>query len=317
MDTKKLVDPEILPLIEVFPTYQFSALGIDTVREQSEAMVKAMPPVSIEDVSVREELIDNGTSHQVRVLVYAPKDDNASRPALLHIHGGGFVIGTPEMNDARNQTLSNELGAVIVSVDYRLAPEHQFPLPVEDCYTALKWLFENASAFGVDKNRIGIYGESGGGGLSAALAILARDRKEVQIAHQFLIYPMLDDRTCVGNDANPYTGEFIWTRESNHFGWSSLLGKEPGSGDVSPYAAAARVDSVVGLPPTYICAGALDLFLDEDIRYAHRLLKAGVPTELHIYPGAFHAFDMAPDAEISKQFQLDFIRALKKALVTG
>jgi triacylglycerol lipase len=151
--------------------------------------------------------------------------------------------------------------------------------------------------------------------MAATLAILARDRKEVPVLHQFLIYPMLDDRTVNTADPNPFTGEFVWTHENNRFGWNSLLAAEPGNSNVSPYAAAARVKSMEGLPPTYIAVGGLDLFLDEDIAYAHRLYRAGIPTELHIYPGAYHSFDtFMPDTEISKQFETDFRNALRRIL---
>ena len=201
-----------------------------------------------------------------------------------------------------------------MSVDYRLAPETRFPGAVEDCYAALSWLVAKAAEVGVDPARIGVMGESAGGGLAAALTLLVRDRGEHRLAFQHLIYPMIDDRTCVTATPNPYAGEFIWTNQANRFGWSSLLGAEPGGEGVSPYAAAARAESVTGLPPAYIATGALDLFLDEDLTYAQRLIRGGVPVELHVYPGAYHGFHWAVDAEVTKAARRDSLAALAKAL---
>jgi len=157
-------------------------------------------------------------------------------------------------------------------------------------------------------------GESAGGGLAAALALLVRDRGELKLSFQHLIYPMIDDRTCVASEPHPFTGEFLWTPHNNHFGWSAILGVEPGSEGVSHYAAAARAESVAELPPTFISTGSLDLFLEEDMEYARRLMRAGVPVEFHIYPGGFHAFDFDPDAAVSVQARRDSRDALAKAL---
>src|SRR5262249_39769655 len=157
-----------------------------------------------------------------------------------------------------------------------------FPGNVEDCYAALAWMAGEAAALGVDAARIGVMGESAGGGLAAALALLARDRGEHRLAFQHLIYPMIDDCTCTAAEPHPSTAEFIGTPASNRFGWTSLLGTEPGGADVSPYAAAARATDLAGLPPAYIATGALDLFLEENLEYARRLIRAGVPVELHV-----------------------------------
>jgi hypothetical protein len=162
----------------------------------------------------------------------------------------------------------------------------------------------------VDPTRIAIGGASAGGGLAAALGLLARDRGEVPLAFQLLIYPMLDDRTVTAAEPHPFTGEFVWTPQANYFGWRALLGQEPGSPDVSPYAAAARAESLEGLPPTFISVGTLDLFLEEDLEYARRLIRAGVPTELHVYPGAFHGFDMAESAKVTQTSVRDRLDAL-------
>src|SRR5438105_1322227 len=172
----------------------------------------------------------------------------------------------------------------------------------------------NAGRLGLDPARIGIKGESGGGGFAAAAVLYARDRQGPKFAFQHLIYPMIDDRTAVRKDLHPYVGEFVWTQENNYFGWRSLLGKEPGSADVSPYAAAARAADVSGLPPTYISVGGLDLFLEENMIYSDRFSRAGVPVELHIYPRAYHGFYRVTNARVTKQAEHDTREALRRFL---
>ncbi|HTN91879.1 MAG TPA: alpha/beta hydrolase fold domain-containing protein, partial [Sorangium sp.] len=178
-------------------------------------------------------------------------------------------------------------------------------------------LHEGAAELGVDTGRLAIGGASAGGGLAACLGLLARDRDEVPLAFQLLLYPMLDDRTVTATDPHAHVGEFIWTRDGNRFGWTALLGREPGGDGVSPYAAAARAEDLAGLPPTYVGVGALDLFLEEDMEYARRLSRAGVPTELHVYPGAFHGFDRVPRARVSQAATRDYMDALRRALRPG
>jgi acetyl esterase len=206
--------------------------------------------------------------------------------------------------------------AVIVSVDYRLAPETPFPGPQEDCYAGLDWLIANAGSFGVDPDRIIVMGESAGGGLAAALAHMVRDRGEHRLAGQILVYPMLDHRT--GGDQDPYknpmTGEFVWTPTRNQFGWESLRGDYAVDDNRKGWFSPSRADELAGLPPAYIMVGSLDLFLDENLDYARRLAAAGVPAELHLYPGAIHGFNMAADARISKQSARDLMDALAQML---
>ena len=178
-------------------------------------------------------------------------------------------------------------------VDYRLSPETAFPGPLDDCYAALKWTHDHADELGIDQARIAVQGESAGGGLAAGLALLARDRAEVPVAFQCLTYPMIDDGTAA--EPHPYTGEFVWTAESNRFGWGAFLGQKPGGDGVSCYAAAARATELAGLPPAWIAAAALDLFLEENLDYASRLLRAGVPTDVRVYSGVYHGFPIAGD----------------------
>ena len=219
-----------------------------------------------------------------------------------------------EMKDVENRLFASELKCAIYSVDHRLAPEAPHPAPVEDIYSVFAWLHANAGRLGLDPARIGIKGESGGGGFAAGAALFARDRPGPKFAFQHLIYPMIDDRSAVRKDLHPCVGEFVWTQANNHFGWRSLLGQEPGAADVSPYAAAARATDVSGLPPTYISVGGLDLFLEENLAYADRLSRAGVPVELHVYPRAFHGFYRATNARVTRQAEHDTREALRRFL---
>lgn len=199
-----------------------------------------------------------------------------------------------------------------MTIDWLLKPP--YPGPIEDCYTALKWVHSNATELGIDPNKIAIGGESAGGGLAACLALLARDRAEIPIVFQLLIYPMLDDRTGLSADHNPIFGEFCWTPASNRFGWESMIGQKPGGDDVSQYVAAARADNLSNLPPTYISVGSIELFCEESIEYARRLMAAGVLTELKVIAGAYHGFDsFVPNAIVSQDFETSYFEALKNA----
>ena len=224
-------------------------------------------------------------------------------------------MGSADMNDAQSRFIAQDSGCVVVAVDYRLAPEHPYPAGLDDCYAALKWVYASADQLDIDRERIAILAQSGGGGLAAALTLLARDRGEVPVMAQFLLFPMLDDRTGTTPDAQstPYAGEFVWTRTSNHFGWSALLGKEPGGDNVPIYASPGRAENLAGLPPTYLYVGALDLFVEENLQYAARLIQSGVPTEFHIYPGAFHAFTaVGGNAAIATRARQDYREAIKR-----
>jgi acetyl esterase/lipase len=315
LPSRPLVDPELLPLIEQMPGFQLSTEMLAPTRAMMAQMMALNAPALPAGVRRDERLIPGPAGGpDVRVVIIGPAAEASNRPAILHIHGGGYVMGSPDMVIANAAAWALALGAVTVSVDYRLAPETPFPGPVEDCYAALTWLNANAGALGIDAKRIAIVGESAGGGLAAATCLIARDRGEVSVAHQHLIFPMLDDRTAIDPDPSPYLGQFLWTRDANMFGWTALLGHAPGGDDVSPYAAPARARDLSGLPPTYIICGALDLFLEEDMDYAKRLIRAGVPTELHIYPGAPHGFMFVAEAKVSRTFARDSLAALQKAL---
>lgn len=317
MSTRHMVDPEIAPLLDTFPPIILDREQLPAIRaglaEMNAQMAAAAP--DFPNIEVSERMVPGPAgAPDVRVFVYLPKQAQKPMPALLWIHGGGYVLGSAEQDDVTVKSIVDAVGCAAVSVDYRLAPETPHPGPVEDCYAALKWLHANAGELGVDAGRLAIGGASAGGGLAACLGLLTRDRGEIALAYQLLIYPMLDDRTVTHDDPHPHVGEFIWTRDSNHFGWAALLNADPGSADVSPYAAAARAADLAGLPPTYISVGTLDLFLEEDMEYARRLVRAAVPTELHVYPGAYHAFNLMPDARVTQAYTRDFVNALSRAL---
>jgi acetyl esterase/lipase len=234
------------------------------------------------------------------------------RPGLLWIHGGGYVMGTATQDDAVCHHLAHELDIVVAAVDYRLAPEHPFPTPLHDCHDALTWLARQPD---VDPDRIAIGGASAGGGLAAALAILARDRGEVRPIFQLLSYPMLDDRTATRHDLDDRHTR-LWNHRSNRFGWTSYLGdRAPGDPEVDPLAAPARHTDLTGLPPAWIGVGTHDLFLDEDLAYAAALEAAGVPCTVDTIGGAFHGFDsIRPTAGITRTFRAAQVAALVGAL---
>jgi acetyl esterase/lipase len=221
-------------------------------------------------------------------------------PALYCTHGGGMISGTARDSLGDVLDLAEQVGAAVVSVEYRLAPETPHPGPAEDCYAGLLWTVENAHALGIDEEQIVLVGGSAGGGIAAALALLSRDRGGPSLAGQLLMCPMLDDR----NDS-PSVHQMaelpMWNRQANEVGWTALLGDDRGGADVSPYAAPARATDLSGLPPTYIDVGSADSFRSEDVDYANRIWLAGGVAELHVWPGGYHGFDaIVPTAGISK-----------------
>lgn len=287
VDVRGLLDPELSEVLGAFELPSFDAETVAVIRNTP------FPRVTLSDAVVRKEYVVPGDP-PVPVRVHRPAGVDGVLPGIFTIHGGGYVIGSYDMDDYLHDQWSLQLGTVGISVQYRLAPETPYPGPVEDCYAALRWAHAHADEIGVDPGRLGVYGISAGGGLAASLALLVRDRGEFPLSFQLLDCPMLDDR-----QATPSIGAkglYVWDAESNEFGWRSYLGDLYGSDDVPPYAAAARSTTLAGLPPSCVVVGSIDGFRDEDAEYAMRLNQAGVPCELHVIAGLPHAYQMAPDA---------------------
>jgi len=262
-------------------------------------------------ITVSERPVADG--HPARVRILRPDGVNPRRPAILWIHGGGFVIGAARQDDGMCARLARRLNAVVVSVEYRLAPDHPFPAPLEDCAAAWEFVLREANDLGVDPARIIVMGQSAGAGLAAGLTLLLHDRQRPPPLLQVLVYPMLDDRTTLRVvDGRHHR---LWNAASNHYGWASYLGVVPGSPGVSDLAAPARRESLAGLPPAWIGVGTLDLFHDEDVEWARRLREAGVPTTLEVVDGAFHGFDAAaPTKPVSIRFFEAQVAAIQEAL---
>jgi triacylglycerol lipase len=315
MSTLELVDSELRDALALWPSMPLTAESLTQRRADLLKVRGAFPQPDLPDITASEIYVESAFGAKpIRVLTYRPVKSDNPLPTVLHIHGGGFVMGAPEMKDMENRLLASGLGCAIYSVDHRLAPEAPHPSPLEDIYSVFTWLHTNAGQLGLNPVRIGIKGESGGGGFAAAAALYARDQNGPKFAFQHLTYPMIDDRTAVRKDLHPQVGEFVWTQKNNYFGWRSLLGREPGGAGVSPYAAAARAADVSGLPPTYISVGGLDLFLEENMTYADRLSRAGVPVEFHMYPRTYHGFYQATNARVTKQAERDSREALRRFL---
>jgi triacylglycerol lipase len=308
--TDPVVHEELLPLRDLIPNLDLRGDGLATIRAGGREFFRSAAAA----LSTTVERADHEVSADPYVVVRVHRPVALAAPAacIYSIHGGGYVLGSYEMDDFFLDRYCNEFGCVGVSVEYRLAPEHPYPAPLDDCYAALAWTSAHAVDLGIDPARIAVAGASAGGGLAAALALLARDRGEYALAYQLLIYPMIDDRMAMPSST---LDTVVWTPKANVLGWRAYLGHEPGADGVPSYAAAARADDLTRLPPAWIGVGALDVFRDENITYAQRLLGAGVPAELHVYPGAPHGFEsICPDAAVAQQCQADITAALRRAL---
>lgn len=301
------VDPELRSLAS-----RRTALTLDNVRQ-----ARALPPAPLppQDPPYYEETI-KGLPGQPDVTIYVVNaKPGLSRPGILHMHGGGYVLGTARQYIRMVQKIAKTLDVTIVTVEYRLAPETTYKGSVQDNYAGLKWLYDHSVELGIDRNRIAVMGESAGGGHAALLAIEARNRGEVSLVGQLLLYPMLDDRTGSSRPPAPNGGHFVWTAPNNQLGWRAFLGMEPGSAKVPAEAVPARAKDLTKLAPAYIAVGDIDLFAAEDVTYAHRLMQAGVPVELHVFKGGYHGFNMlVPTAALSKQFDTAFYEGLRRFL---
>jgi len=300
-------DPELGAILASLPEEirNICSIGpedIPALRAMNRSLRPDLPTLTRGDAVTVEERVIPGAPDgpELPVLILRPTRGPGPWPAIYHVHGGGMVSGDQwELADTLAEWV-DVLGVVGVAIGYRLAPEHPHPAPVEDCYAGLQWTARNARALDIDTSRLIIWGTSAGGGLAAATALLARDRSGPALAHQILQCPMLDDRSQTPS-SQELDGEGFWDRHSNLTGWRSLLGPAAGGPGVSPYAAPARAEDLSGLPPAFIDVGQVETFRDEALTYAARLSQAGVPVELHMWPGAWHGFAAAaPQAAISQ-----------------
>lgn len=298
-------DPELVPALRIINEL-IPAVGPDTLQTMR-AGIPGMEPVDNETLArdgaflVEERTVPGPQGvPDIALLICRPAAATFPTPAIYHTHGGGMILGDYRTGLEDQLNLAQSIGAAVVSVEYRLAPEAPHPAPVEDCYAGLVWTAEHADELNIDPDRIVITGASAGGGLAAAVALLARDRGGPALFGQMLLCPMLDDRNDTPS-AVQMAGLGVWTQADNAFGWDALLGAARGSDAVPPYAAPARATDLSGLPPAFIDVGSAETFRDEDVTYASRIWQAGGRAELHVWPGGFHGFDiMAPDAAVSQ-----------------
>jgi acetyl esterase len=311
MTINPLVDGEIQQIIENAPGF-FS--GAASLPVQRTAVVQAFElmcpsPRAPQVVTVPTTV---GTP-DVALRIYRPKG-SGPKPVIYHMHGGGFVMGSAAMMDGFSWQLAESNDAIVIAVEYRLAPETAFPGPLEDCYAGLLWVFGNAGSLGADSQRVVVMGESGGGGLAAALSLLARDRVGVRPAGQLLLYPMLDHRLGVDADRpiRDMVGQMAWVSELSRFGWEAMRGHYDLDDNRAAYFSPALAVNLAGLPPTFVAVGALDVFMEQDLDYAVRVARAGVSVECHVYPGAVHGFDKLSHTRLAKQLTIDQQRALAR-----
>jgi acetyl esterase/lipase len=320
--TRPPFDPELGAVLAELPEFQQPMLieDLPLLREQAAQRLPADDDALRRGgaVELHERQIPGPDgAPDLSVLILGPAAGTGPWPGIYHIHGGGMVMGTRRTGTDELAYWVEELGVVAVSVEYRLAPEHPHPAPVEDCYAGLAWMSEHAAELGIDPARLIIAGGSAGGGLAAGVALIARDRGGPALSGQILMCPMLDDR-AVTPSSQELDREGVWDRTSNLTGWTALLGDARGGPDVSPYAAPARAADLTGLPRTFIDVGSVETFRDEDIDYAARLCRAGVDVELHVWPGGFHGFDtIAPQTALARAARATRLGYLRRALGTG
>ncbi len=299
------LDPELLPALETFPALDLDRDNIAKIRAL--LAERPQPPFSVDVLA--DELKAPSADGDVTVYRFR-KSDAANQAALIWIHGGGYIMGNADEDRAR--IIAHECECTVFSVDYRLAPEHPFPAGPDDCFATLRWVMNNADDLGIDPARVAIGGASAGGGMAAGVALMNRDRDNFPLRLQLLLYPMIDNlhETISGK----YTNHPVWKQRTSFNAWDMYLNGKPAL-DASPYAAATRAADLGGLPPAYICVGAEDLFRDEDIAYAQRLITAGIACELAVYPGLYHGADsFVPKARVSRRLNEAFMRALTDSL---
>jgi acetyl esterase/lipase len=309
------LDAELAEFLEAFPTLDIWS-DLPATRHLFESMTAeadAGRPALV-GVMSDDHRIPTAAENDLLVRLYRPAESRQRLPALLWFHGGGYCLGSLQEDDHKARELVAAVGCAVLSVDYRLAPEHPFPAALDDAYAALAWLFVSADQLNIDGARIAVGGLSAGGGLAAGLALAARDRGEYRLLFQSLWCPMLDDR-CITPSSIDLAESKIWSRNSNLLAWRAYLGDDGDASNTSPYAAPTRAKDLAGLPPVYMRVGSIDLFVDENTAYAKRLIEAGVATDFATIEGGFHAFEsVAVDARISQRTRHGYYRALQAAL---
>lgn len=315
MSRRDLIDPEVrVPLEELLEALPGGFNAIPDIVQRRAAVTAMLGAIEVPENPnvVKEDRTIPGPQGEpdISVRIYRPRNAATPLPGVYFIHGGGMILGTVEGEDPTATLLCDQIGAVVVSVEYRLAPENPHPAPAEDCYAGLRWTAEHAGELGIDPARLAVYGASAGGGLTIATAMMARDRGGPPLAFMMPIYPMVDDRNETAS-SQEITDIGIWDRSGNVEAWAWYLGGKP----ADQYAAPSRAEDLSGLPPAFIDVGTVDLFRDEDIAFAQRLMAAGVPTELHVHPGSYHAAEtFAADAALARRIWALRIDALKRAL---
>ena len=304
---RERLDPELAAALAALPMTDgnlFDLRDIAGTRGAIGLMAAADATAAAADTSVTVEVVQatRSTGPEVSIRLFRPAIRPAALPLLLWFHGGGQVLGFAAQEDSYLKRIAREVGCMVASVDYGLAPEARSPAAAEDGYLAYRWLRDEAAVLGIDASRIGIAGPSGGACIAAAVTLMIRDRLAPTPLFLALNYPMLDDRNESAS-SHEITDIGIWDRANNLLAWQAILGDQVGAADVSPYSAPARAKDLTGLPPTFISIAELDVFRDEGLAYATKLMAGGTPTELHVYPGAFHAWDLfAPESGLAKSF---------------
>ncbi|HXW35071.1 MAG TPA: alpha/beta hydrolase [Acidimicrobiales bacterium] len=318
------LDPELAKALAAFPMEDepsdwFKDPNVLALLRSTKSMLEATGSTLPRDemVEVSDRTIEGGPGNDaLRLRIYKQCEQGSGAPLLVFFHGGGFIIGDPELEESRCLRFASEAGCIVVSADYRLAPEHPYPAGLDDCYAALEWAAGNAKELGADAGMLAVGGNSAGGALAAAVAQRAHHKKGPRLSLQLLLYPVLDDRMTT-KSMREFTDTPIWTRGASEMMWDQYLGGDSQKpGQVPEGAAPSRATNLAGLPPAYVMTCELDPLRDEGIEYARRLLEGGVPTELHQYASTFHGFDtLAPDAAISVRAVTEQVDALRRGFL--
>ena len=299
------IDKELLPALDDFPALEIDRGNIEKIR----ALLLERAPLPSSLAVKEEELKIVKTDREIPIFIFR-KSSKPSQPVVLWIHGGGYIFGSAY--DERAKVIADFCDCTVVSVEYRLAPEHPFPAGAEDCMAALEWVFDNADSLGIQAGKIAIGGASAGAGMAAGVSLMNRDGRNIPLCFQVLLYPMLDNlhATPSGN----ITNHPVWKRSTSFNAWEMYLNGTPAEA-ASEYAAPSRAESLKGVPPTYISVGSEDLFRDEDIGFGQKLIEDGIPCEMSVFPGMYHAGEgFAPAAKVSRRLNQSFLAALKDAL---